>query len=494
MIGGRRHRCFFFFVNRKLRLMPMAIAILVVLTGRRNIYSNLLSDIIKTQRRGDDNVNSYLSPTSITSHDVESNNDGGGLNPSIDGSNNSKSGCWKRIGPKRKLHRVANCHPYRDAAAGNVTIHDLEPELALIPIYLVNLSSSSSSTGLLDVGSVMDISYADLASNWDRNTSYEDILLKSRHRSTTIVNSGEDLIRRKNSLLRHGGGSSSNGRHENDDNVTLIFHTSPKMASSTLRKACIDVQCSTCPNDIISTHICNENTSWKMPDGYRSPKRLLHLLTNCPNTRHFCQMEGTPLTIGYVAKKDDNRVYDERNFLHVFPFRQYDAWSVSALHQVSYRDGESGCNETRILLDDCKPHQYELDFDVYTKSNMAKFLRSLLHVAGTTAMASSSKHDVAVVVGNDDEENDYHHVSKEDVMSRHQILLYDYSHLHETIRFLSSNDYGVSDLPGTEMKINTAYTTLESGKVRVQLTPCLEETSILNRFHNCFSDELGPLY
>lgn len=486
MIGGRRHRCFFFFVNRKLRLMPVAIAILVVLTLRRNInnYSNL-SDIIKTQRHGDNSVNGYLSPKSITRHDVESNNDGIGLNPSI---NSSKSSCWKRIGPKRKLHQVANCHPYRDAAARNITIHDLEPELALIPIHLVNLSSSSS-TGLLDVGSVMDISYADLTSNWDRNTSYEDILLKSRHRSTTIVNSGRDLLRR-NSLLRHG--SSSNSQHKNN-NVTLIFHTSPKMASSTLRKACIDVQCSTCPNDIISTRICNNNSSsstWKMPDGYRSPTRLLHLLTNCPNTRHFCQMEGMPLTIGYVAK-EDNRVYDERNFLHMFPFRQYDAWSESALHQVSHRDGESGCNETGILLDECKPHQYELNFDVYTKSNMAKFLRSLLHVVGT-AIASSSTHDVAVV-GNDDEENDYYHVRKEDVMSHHQILLYDYSYLHETTQFLN-NDYGVSNLPGTEMKINTAYTTLESGKVRVQLTPCLEETSILNRFHNCFSDELGPLY
>ena len=473
--------------------MPVAIAIVVVLAGRRSInnYSNF-SDIIKTQRHGDNNVNvnSYLSPKSITRHDVESNNDGGGLNPSI-------NGCYKRIGPKRKLHQVANCHPYRDAAAGNITIHDLEPELALIPIHLVNLSSSSSSTGSLDVGSVVDISYADLTSNWDRNTSYEDILLKSRHRSTTTVNGGRDLLRRS-SLLRRGSGSSSNSQHKNDNNdVTLIFHTSPKMASSTLRKACIDVQCSTCPNDIISTRICNNNgnSTWKMPDGYRSPTRLLHLLTNCPNTRHFCQMEGIPLTIGYVVATDDNRVYNERTFLHMFPFRRYDAWSVSALHQVSYRDGESGCNETGILLDECKPHQYELDFDRYTKSNMAKFLRSLLHVAGTAAMASSSsKHDVAVVVGNDDEENDYYHVNKEDVMSRHQILLYDYSHLHETIHFLSSNDYGVSNLPGTEMKINTANTTLESGKVRVQLTPCLEETSILNRFHNCFSDELGPLY
>ena len=344
----------------------------------------------------------------------------------------------------------------------------------------------------------MDISYADLTSNWDRNTSYEDILLKSRHRSTTIVNGGRDLLRRSSLLRRDSGSSSSNSQHKNDNNnVTLIFHTSPKMASSTLRKACIDVQCSTCPNDIISTRICNNdgNSTWKMPDGYRSPTRLLHLLTNCPNTRHFCQMEAIPLTIGYVVATDDNRVYNERNFLHMFPFRRYDAWSVSALHQVSYRDGESGCDETGILLDECKPHQYELDFDRYTKSNMAKFLRSLLHVAGTAAMASSSsKHDVAAVVGNDDEENDYYHVNKEDVLSRHQILLYDYSHLHETIQFLSSNDYGVSNLPGTEMKINTANTTLESGKVRVQLTPCLEETSILNRFHNCFSDELGPLY
>jgi hypothetical protein len=234
-----------------------------------------------------------------------------------------------------------------------------------------------------------------------------------------------------------------------------------------------------------------------MPDGYRSPTRLIQLLIHCPNTKHFCQMEGIPLTLGYIT---NTQVYTTRTFLHMFPFRQYNAWSKSALHQVSYRDGEMGCNDTKLLVEECIPHRYELDFDKYTKSNMAKFIRSLLHVASSSTMTSSSSTTVAGV-RNKDEENEYYdddddnyHYNKEDVMSRHQILLYDYSYLHETLHFLSSNYYGITNLPGTETKINTALTPLESGKERVQLTPCLDEMKILNKYHRCFSNELGPLY
>ena len=511
MIGGR-HRCFLF-VNRKLRLMPMVIAILVVLIGRRNInnYSNLIDDI-QTQRHGD-NFNSYLSLKSSISHETESNNHhnetGGDSNQSIS-SNNRSISCWKRIGPKGKLHPVANCHQYSDAAAQNITIYDLEPELAFIPIYLVNLSASSK--GLFDGGSVLEISYANLTSNWDRNTSYKDILLKSRQstatRTTSCSNSSQQQCRSNKDLWRHNlrlRRDSNNSQHKNN-NVTLIFHTSPKMASSTLRKACIDVQTQTCPNMISSSpqyirnNNNNSNTSWKMPDGYRSPSRLIQLLIHCPNTKHFCQMEGIPLTLGYIT---NTHVYTNRTFLHMFPFRQYNTWAKSALHQVSYREGEGGCNETNLLLDECIPHRYELDFDKYTKSNMAKFIRSLVHVVDSSSTMTSSTTTVVEGVRNKDEENEYndddddnnYYFNKEDVMSRHQILLYDYLYLHETIHFLSSNSYyGITNLPGTEMKINTALTPLESGKERVQLTPCLDEMEILNKFHRCFSNELGPLY
>lgn len=84
---------------------------------------------------------------------------------------------------------------------------------------------------------------------------------------------------------------------------------------------------------------------------------------------------------------------------------------------------------------------------------------------------------------------------------RHCILLYNYRYLDETMASLSGLDddrdgggLGVPRLPGTERKINSANATLESGLPRVQQGPCADESRMMEKFHRCFSDILGPLY
>jgi hypothetical protein len=319
------------------------------------------------------------------------------------------------------------------------------PGLSSVPIYLHDPSSGGSSSPW------SIISYRSLASIWDRNTTYEDVL---RHAAGDATHRGiDDLPHRL--LLQSGTG---------DRNVTAIFHASPKMASSTLRKACVDAQQTTCGHVLGAPPVGR-----RMPEGYRTPVRLTQLFGTCPGTRHFCILGGIPLTGAYA------RHYGNRTFLHLFPFRTYDEWARSALHQSSYRGGEAECRDTEALLDGgCTPHRYELDFGRYTKSNLASFARSYARLA-TTGDAEGGGAGAR---------------------DRHLVLLHDYKRIDETLASLSSGDDGdgVPRLPGTERRINSVNDSLESGMPRVRQGPCADEGRILEKFHRCFSDALGPLY
>ena len=325
--------------------------------------------------------------------------------------------------------------------------HDI---MANIPIHLVDTtsSSSSSSSAVIDYGSLMSM--------WDRNTTYDDILERARN-----------AIPRRRRDDSHMDDLRGQLRHLH--NVTVIHHTSPKMASSTLRGACMDEMNTTCPI------IPPKPAGWKMPEGYRTPVRLVQLFGLCPKTRHFCVMGYIPLTRSYAGH------YHNRTFLHMFPYRNYDSWARSALHQISYREGEDGCRKMDELLDECLPHRYELNFEMYTKSSLVEYARSYLRVANVTGLGMD-------IVGD-----------------RHRALLYDHRYLHETLGWLYDDgrkedddddrgNGGVSRLAGTDRRINTANTTLESGLPRVQIEPCANEGTMLEKFHDCFSDDLGTLF
>ena len=92
-----------------------------------------------------------------------------------------------------------------NSISGAVSVEDIDKNLKQsgIPIYL---SDSSS-------GSVSSVDYRFLASVWDRNTTYEGILLRAASKNDTATSStaAEDLRRKLG-----------------DKNITVIFHTSPK--------------------------------------------------------------------------------------------------------------------------------------------------------------------------------------------------------------------------------------------------------------------------
>mmetsp|Transcript_14937 Transcript_14937/g.32419 ORF Transcript_14937/g.32419 Transcript_14937/m.32419 type:complete len:378 (-) Transcript_14937:2394-3527(-) len=299
---------------------------------------------------------------------------------------------------------------------------NLEP--SNIPIHLTDSS-----------GSVSAIDYRFLASVWDRNTTYDEILLQAETTPYEKASSSSP----KDALQQKLKNSS----------ITVIFHTSPKTASSTLRKACMDTQYDSC-------NLPHKPGTW--PEGYRSPKRLTQLFEQCPATRHFCVKGDIPIIQNYT------NFYDTRTFLHMFPFRNYDEWAVSALHQLAFRDardekGEEECQHMDTLLDQCLPHRrYELDFAKYTKSILANIIKSFKRVR-------SSKR-------------------KEGVDDRHHMLLYNYVHLDETLAWLSSDDFGVQRLPGTAQQINS---------VRPD-DSCKGEKKMMKKYHDCFSDELAGLH
>lgn len=185
------------------------------------------------------------------------------------------------------------------------------------PIYMSNPHSNQ----------VSPTSWKTLFSEWDRETQYAD-LWKHATKSTT----DSQLIYPHISKEKR---------------IAVIFHTSPKTGSSTLRKACMENLNTTCGIPL-------KEGKDKQPQGYRSPSVLSMTIQNCTSTQHFCVKEQS------VAMLSPLRPTIE--FMHMFPFRHYNEWVVSALNQISFRDGEKGCIATEKLLKKCQPHKYELDF------------------------------------------------------------------------------------------------------------------------------------
>ena len=248
-----------------------------------------------------------------------------------------------------------------------------------VSIYLFNTFNESNQ--------ISSIEWDHAASIWGRNTTYNHLL------------QGASSL---HDIQRATFGSMPN-------NITVLFHTFPKTGSSTLRHACLETQYDSC-------NLPRRNDGIKWPEGYRKSGRLIELFALCPDTRHFC------LKMNYLTK-DYALAHETRTFLHLFPFRNYDEWVVSALHQIYYREGEKGCRKEMKLLEDCQPHKYEMDYQKYMKVGLARYIQSLGKMA--------KKH-------NDEYEWRNHH----------HALLYNYVHLDGLMSWLNDN-YDVPLLPGT---------------------------------------------
>ncbi|KAL3779821.1 hypothetical protein ACHAW5_002006 [Stephanodiscus triporus] len=71
------------------------------------------------------------------------------------------------------------------------------------------------------------------------------------------------------------------------------------------------------------------------PDGYRGGAELADVIRKCDTIHHFCingEMFPTEVEIGRFANA---------SFFHMYPFRNYDDWAISALKQINDRGGMS---------------------------------------------------------------------------------------------------------------------------------------------------------
>mmetsp|Transcript_12925 Transcript_12925/g.30553 ORF Transcript_12925/g.30553 Transcript_12925/m.30553 type:complete len:396 (-) Transcript_12925:29-1216(-) len=275
-------------------------------------------------------------------------------------------------------------------------------------IYLFNTLNESNQ--------ISSIEWDHVASIWGRNTTYNHLVQES--------SSLHDQPRAPFSM----------------PNITVLFHTFPKTGSSTLRHACLETQYNSCG-------MPRKRDGMKWPEGYRKPSRLNEVFARCPDTRHFClDKKNTYLTQQYAI------AHETRIFLHLFPFRNYDEWLVSALRQIYYREGEKGCRKEMKLLEDCQPHKYEMDYKKYVKAGLAKFVKSLKRKMKENDESEWRRH--------------------------HHALLYNYVHLDRLMSWLNDN-CDVPLLPGTQERLNSN---------RPNET-CSEEEQLLSLFHNCFDSQ-----
>lgn len=274
-----------------------------------------------------------------------------------------------------------------------------------LPIYLVQ--SSSNKTSLISWGS--------MAMSWNRTTQYEDLVsLSLQAQALPEIHSGRRPV--------------------------IMIHCGPKTGSTTLRKACRRNTKKTCG-------IWEKNRSHGSP-GYMDGNKLFPLIEWCNSTYHFCAKEITvPL---------DLPNFSDLEFVHMFPFRNYDEWARSALKQQYDRSSEKGCNRTYDkLLRDCTHDQMELDFRKYGKTELSKFKEGVVERMNRGNVTDSQREYHTFIL--------YHHRELDDVLER------------------LSEVYGIPHLPGSD----------GHGKVKRPEGTCKEY--ILDKYHNCFSDQLTKL-
>lgn len=254
-----------------------------------------------------------------------------------------------------------------------------------------------------------------LSKKWDSNSSYADLL-----KSAKTVDALPSMAPR---------------RHP-DERLIFILHSHPKMASTTLRRACWE--------NLRST--CNVVSPKRDPKGYSNAKDLADLIRRCKDTHHFCVMGWHFGSNDFPQLISSTGQLAKVTYIHLFPFRMFREWSISAMKQVFVGHSEAGCSQLSQRLDKCDGW-LELDYLKYTKKSVSDMLR----------------------------------ISPEGQQSHpHYFVLYDYSTVDTTISELCRL-YQIPMLPHLEHNLKQ---TRRDGS-------CTMET--LAKFHDCFDERLLQL-
>lgn len=215
--------------------------------------------------------------------------------------------------------------------------------------------------------------------------------------------------------------------------IIFILHNHPKMASTTLRRACWENLRRTC--NVVSPR--------RDPIGYSDANDLTALIEKCEDTAHFCVKGWHYHSQNFPSNMT---IYQSRPiaFIHLFPFRKFDEWAASATKQIFVGHSEAGCNEAAKRLEKCDGW-LELDFAKYSKRNIARMI------------------EIKIQRGRQ--------------LHEHHFFLYNFSHVQPTLARLSR----LYQVPMME------YLDMQYKQIRRNGT-CPIHT--LERFHECFDDQL----
>jgi len=257
-------------------------------------------------------------------------------------------------------------------------------------IYVVHIASTSGSGKPVSPLEWREVRWGDLAANWGRDTSFDDILQMSTELNNEL---GIKSAQMKGVMKKK-----------------LILHCLPKTASTTLREACV----------LETGRKCEALFIRKSPYGYRNINDFFRAVRECTNINHFC-IQGGSIEMDVMnfedREKGDREPY---HFLHMVPFRKFDDWVDSAIRQIFFVDGH--CDRVGKLLDQCLGYR-ELYMELYTKSALSLLISMTLR---SNQNGNSSK-------------------------DKHHILLYNYEDTESVVTQVS-NLFGIDPLRRTDRK------------------------------------------
>lgn len=266
--------------------------------------------------------------------------------------------------------------------------------VATLPIHMIDPSANHSWV----------LPWSALASAWDRHTTFEDLTSASRHSPLPTV--------------------------PPDHRVAILMHLSPKMASTTLRTACR------------ANYLHSCGMAPKKPlSGYTDVGKLADMVRQCNTTHHFCTHDMFTTATAAMEKIA---------FFHVYPFRNYEAWTVSALKQPYDVGGERRCGGLRRMMETCTDRHGELAFFKYPKTRMSEVQPQVVRRI-------------------------------HQLQETHHTIVYPFRKIDGLLSVMSAR-YRIPLLPGSDG---------EEKKERPKNGTC--DQAILDKFHECFSDRLIAL-
>ena len=303
------------------------------------------------------------------------------------------------------------------------------------PIYLIDTSNTDQTT-------IAASTWGEISANWNRTTQYSNLLSLA-----TAVPSLPNQY------------SNHNTEKKRRRQIVLI-HVGPKLGSTTLRQACRANIKRRCPQINITT---------QLPPGFNGGDELVSVLNGCLNTHYFCVNQRVGLD-SLLLPSENNTTTSEGSdkvttatktnqnieYIHLFPFRNYNEWVKSAIKQLyDRRHGDpKECNQVKRRWENgrCRHLKIEIDIRKYPRIDVDRYQDAIVK-----RMLEEGKR------GYD--------------MEQHTLLLYLHRDLYRTMKEVSRR-YQIPMLPGTNL--------ITKGKrLNGTCDPSLEKL-----YHECFSDSL----